>query len=82
MSASAYYLQTTIQSELQTSFVWVDVTKSPNQEQALCFWSMQVLPVTKHNVLDVGCVCVCRNKAGWLDSELTMFTQQYLHQGR
>uniref|UniRef100_A0A668A0A5 Mitofusin 2 n=1 Tax=Myripristis murdjan TaxID=586833 RepID=A0A668A0A5_9TELE len=23
-----------------------------------------------------------RNKAGWLDSELNMFTQQYLHQGR
>ncbi len=23
-----------------------------------------------------------RNKAGWLDSELNMFTQQYLQQGR
>lgn len=26
--------------------------------------------------------CPCRNKAGWLDSELNMFTHQYLQQSR
>ncbi|KAG7283808.1 hypothetical protein CRUP_033995 [Coryphaenoides rupestris] len=67
-----------VQQELAGSFAQlcqqVDVTRQNLEEEISTM-------TNKIELLDT-LQSKAKNKAGWLDSELNMFTQQYLHQGR
>lgn len=77
---------------------WQQASILDLQGMAAAFWNeplaLHVLPCTRFSHTSFWLAweelfhspnktfCPCRNKAGWLDSELNMFTHQYLQQSR